>query len=316
MSSFTSSISQASAGPGPGLLYVVSSGRSGSTLFELMSATHPAVRTLGELQTAGHLIKSTTRQCGCGQPMATCPTWSSVAAEGCLERSPVPLTLVRESSGAGRVLRARWLPEVIRARRGPMSRRYSRGYAKGTRDLLECIARSEAADGRGQVGWYVDSSKDLYRLHLLASGGETDIRAVLVVRDPRGFVHAMAGTNVSRTIRMATRWTTQQVLASRVMRWLDPSGRIVIRYEDLAADPAAELVRLASILSVDPSGFRPETFRSVRDHAVAGNVMRHEPGPVELDDRWRRTSPFWQRSLTWFICRPVAVRFGYRWAQR
>jgi hypothetical protein len=296
----------------PGLLYVLSSGRSGSTLLELLLSTHPDVTTVGELHALGHVLDSAEQRCGCGSPMRACPVWSTVAAGHVVERAPVSVSLLREAPGVGRVIRARWLTEVLRGWRGPMAVRFADRTVEATADVLGAVAVAGVAQPR----WWVDASKDPYRFHLLATGSWRPLVALHVVRDPRGFVHAMAGTSLRRTVRMALRWDVQQLLFARVATEVPRPARLRVRYEDLATSPADVLRRLAAALEVDPSRFAPERLREQRPHAVAGNAMRFDDRPVTLDERWKRSSPWWQRQMVWLLCGPQARGLGYRWRSR
>jgi hypothetical protein len=64
-----------------------------------------------------------------------------------------------------------------------------------------------------------------------------------------------------------------------------------VRYEDVVADPAAALQRIASFAGISPEiGFvRGDVLDLRTSHAVAGNPSRMRSGPVSLraDNAWR-----------------------------
>ena len=60
------------------LVYIASSGRSGSTLLELILNNFDEVWTVGELNILPWEIKETTQFCGCGQEVKNCGFWSLV----------------------------------------------------------------------------------------------------------------------------------------------------------------------------------------------------------------------------------------------
>jgi hypothetical protein len=266
------------------------------------------VTTVGELHALEHVVRSDEARCGCGATMHTCPVWSSAGVDAALQAVPVSVSLLRAAPGVGRVLRPRWLTEVLRGWRGPMAARYADGSVQATARLLRAFGDASGDQPR----WWVDASKDPYRFHLLASGSWRPLVALHAVRDPRGFVHAMAGRSLGRTVRMALRWDVQQLLFARVAREVPRSARLRVRYEDLATSPGTVLARLAPTLDVDPAGFAPDQLRTQRPHAVAGNAMRFDDRPVALDERWRTAAPRWQRALVWVLCGPQARALGYR----
>lgn len=292
----------------------------------MLLATHPEVTSLGELQLLPHLLREPEARCQCGETLGTCPMWGPIVNR-CENRAAIgALTRFRESKDAGRVIRWRWLPDLLTGRAGSRAREEAPRYAAVT---VEALARAGQVHGARLV---VDTSKDPYRLHLLrvasrlgsTRAGSMDVRVVHLVRDPRGFVASTVGaTRVERrserapasspsflrVARVAARWLVQQLLFER-LRAGDPPA-LLVRYEDLASDPHTELERIAAWLGVDASGFDPPAFRAAPGHALGGNPMRHRSDPIALDERWRSDLRPAQATLTWWICAPLARRYGY-----
>jgi hypothetical protein len=300
---------------------VLSTGRSGSTLLEMLLATHPEVTSLGELQLLPHLLREPEAQCQCGKTFPTCPMWGPLVSGPGARDALAAMTLFRESKDAGRVIRWRWLPELLAGRTGRRARAEASGYASFT---FDAVTRATRLCGARVV---VDTSKDPYRLHVLlaaSAAGGIDIRVVQLVRDPRGFVASTIGAgrtghsrthpdrrapSTARVVRVAARWLIQHLLFELL---LADRAVLLVRYEDLACDPRSVLARIGAWLGVDPTGFDPPAFRTTPGHAVGGNPMRHRRDPIVLDERWRSDLRRWHATLVWWICAPLARRFGYR----
>src|SRR5438270_2363933 len=65
----------------PKLVYIASSGRSGSTVLELLLGAHSACWTLGEFHVLPWLLRTNVKPCGCGSPVAQCPFWQSITED-------------------------------------------------------------------------------------------------------------------------------------------------------------------------------------------------------------------------------------------
>jgi hypothetical protein len=292
---------------------VLSSGRSGSTLLELLLATHPAVETLGEVMLLPALARDPLTRCGCGRPLTACAVWAPILTgdRGWGAVCPDPL---RERLDAGRTLRPALLPDVLAGRARPGTRPFAESYAE--RALAVMAAARARLTRPGEVPpLVVDASKDPYRLALLAFSGAAELWVVHLVRDPRGYVRSTRrpGDGLARTARRAARWVTQQGLAERLRRTV-PAGRwTTLRYEDLAVNPGEVLARLGGRLGLAPA-FDPDAFRAQLTHALGGNPMRGRDDPVRLDERWRHDLPTAHTRVCWAVAGPTARRYGYRWS--
>lgn len=296
------------------LVYVLSTGRSGSTLLDLVLGTHPALATLGELQLLPFDLLDPAARCGCGEPFAACPFWAPLRTEPAVAGALETLRSVRETRDAGRLLRPRLLGALLTGRASARLRAESRAYGDVNRGLLRAVAL------RAGGATPVDASKDPYRLWLLARSGRVDLHVLHLVRDPRAVAHSFLGPGTAsrgRVARVGLRWTVQQVLSNRLARSVIAPGRTtVIRYEDLASAPGPTMAAIGARLGVDPLGFDPAHVREHVNHAIAGNPMRRRPTAIALDQRWHTELDPATARLVWRLTAPVARRLGYRSAPR
>ena len=292
------------------LVYVLSTGRSGSTLLDLLLGTHPELTTVGEFQLLAFLAADPEARCGCRELFRLCEFWRPILEQPELASPNYPIEALREHRDAGRLLRPRLLPTLLAGLTTEAIRAEARAYGAANADALELVAR--ATDN--QI--LVDSSKDPYRLLLLARSGRFDLHVIHLVRDPRAVVFSFAG-GTTPTLRRAThvagRWAIQQALFSRLVRTASPPERTtVVRYEDLASNTATTLGALGVRLGVEPTAFDVDSFRSRPNHAIAGNPMRQRTDPVAIDERWRRSLEPAIADLVWRLTAPVARQYGYR----
>jgi hypothetical protein len=87
------------------------------------------------------------------------------------------------------------------------------------------------------------------------------------------------------------------------------------RYEDLVADPEAELRRVLRFADLpDALDFlQGETASLQPNHTVDGNPMRFASGPLVIkgDDAWRTEMDARDRRLVTTITGPLLWRYGY-----
>ena len=300
------------------VLYLCGAGRGGGTLLGRLLDQHPEVFYAGELRQLWRpgLMQ---RVCACGAPIGTCPFWQ--AAFAWLERAVGALDLA-------------WLDAMrLRHTRTRHALRFALGLPPGAEGqafgtFLATLYRAVADVSGARL--IVDSSRSLAYAHLLRHTPGLRVRALHLVRDPRGVVfswqRAATGGRIGLEVRLRRKaflsaladWAAQNALAERARRWgRDDYYRL--RYEDLLADPRGHLAGLARWLGLDPV---PLTAAIADDgcsatlrpgHSVEGNIYRRAAGPValDLDDAWRSAMPPVQRCLVAVLAGVWMRRYGY-----
>ncbi len=303
-----------------GILFIVGSSRSGSTLLERLLNELPGVVSVGELQRVWRRGFVENQLCSCGQPFHDCAFWGEV--RGRLAPSDSLDAAAIEPAAVDRLSR-RVLKTGLRRAVAPADDRAV--FLTVWRHLFTAIAQISGAR------WLVDSSKDpIYAAHLGRLPG-FDTRYLHLVRDPR----AVAFSKIRRRLRpeihwsrayMATRsawssagsWNDTQGLVELVHRQIDrPWMRL--RYEDLAASPHTVLRTLVDTLNLqrdpaEPLGFLDGALAQVQvGHSVSGNPMRFNHGQLRIapDEEWRRAMPARSRFEVGLRCWRGLRRYGY-----
>jgi hypothetical protein len=297
-----------------GILFIVGSGRSGSTLLERLLNELPGVVSVGELQRVWRRGFVQNQLCSCGQPFRDCAFWGEVRgrlADGGELDAAAADALSRRIYKAGL--------------RRPKAAGDQAAFLGHWRRLFAAIAEVSGAQ------WLVDSSKTPEHAAQLATLPGFDTRYLHLIRDPR----AVAFSKMRRRLRpeihwmeayMATRsagasagsWNATQRLAERARRQIDrPWMRL--RYEDLAAEPRRALVTLSSTLGMPVLDDEALAFLSGHlarvqvGHSVSGNPMRFQHGDLRIaaDDEWRRVMPARSRFEVGLRCWRGLRRYGY-----
>lgn len=298
------------------LVYILSSGRSGTTLLDLLIGSARRAWTVGEAQLLPWELCEQRSPCGCARPVPECPFWSELLTDLPLDQGRYPIEHFRETYGSGRVLRWRRLPGLLRGEVGASVEPAVEAYGRVNAAYLGTVRDAARSWSNEPIRWLVDASMDPYRLLWLHASGRFDLRVVHLTKSPPAFVYSMVRARLpgawGNTIRMAGRWLVENALMARLCNAAFSSERVRhLRYEDLASRPDEVGRDLGGWLELEFPGWSGHTFRAYENHAISGNEMRWEDTEVELDTRWKQDLPDLHRRLTRLITAPLAARLGY-----
>jgi hypothetical protein len=295
-------------------------GRCGSTLLDMLLGEIPGFVSAGEIREVWLRGCVENRPCGCGLPFAACPFWSKVGHEafGGWDRLDLQ-SLLTTRYGWDRAWR---FPQLARDR-GAVSR--DAAVARYL-DALSRLVRAVADVAGASV--VVDSSKLATHVLLLTRAPGLDVRVAHLVRDSRGVAysnqkHVLKTVTtgeptllprygaVSSALRYDVYNGLQHVVARR-------SGApfLRLRYEDVVADPASALGRLARLSgqpAPDLDFLHDGAARLGEHHLVDGNPVRFRHGQVRLapDLAWQTDlAPGGARAVT-ALTMPLLRAYGY-----
>jgi hypothetical protein len=304
--------------PGEGipLIYILSTGRSGSTLLDMLLGSEPDIWTLGEAQILPWEVRENWFPCGCGEHVAECDFWGPLSRRLPLDQGDYPIEYFRERANYGRVIR--W-PLVYDIFRHKPSRRTFPGieqYGLINARFFEVIQEAAQERTGNQLRWLVDASKDVYRVFWLQHSGLFDLRIIHLMKDPRAFVYSITRHipphTMGKSMRYTGRWLVQNQLCSRYCADPALSGRVYrLQYERLASDPDGTMLALGQWLNTDFSKENYRDFRQHENHAIAGNPMRWQSDDIHLDEKWRSALPKNQARLIWASAGILARSYGY-----
>ncbi len=305
------------------VLYLVGTGRSGSTLLANLLGSTDGMFSAGELRFLWERGYGEDRRCGCGRPFSQCPTWQAIVRRAFPDRAP---DLGRMRSEAARVTRVRQLPKVF------MSRLDGEDLAQLAPYYLEQVERVYRAVAAETGRMIVDSSKLPTYCHVLHQVPSLRLRVVHLVRDPRATAYSWQRLHASGAVedddeeidrfspwKASALWAIWNTTASRIFS--KRSDYLRVRYEDLMAEPRMVIddIRAFAGLPPDDSPFVDDrTVRLVPNHAVAGNPNRRRNGDVRLvgDDEWRTALNRADRAVVTAVTASALGHFGYRLSTR
>lgn len=300
------------------VLFVMGSGRSGTTILDNILGELDRFFSAGELRYLWQRGLLGQGQCGAGDPVRECEVWSAVLDEAGGEPSPRAAEAIVRWQDAN--LRSRHTPNLLR--KDP--ERLSGGLGRYVQ-ILSRIHRSISSVTGARV--VIDSSKRPSDAAVLLLTPGVDAYFLHVVRDPRAVAFSWKrpkawrkdGTSMMRThgpVHSTTRWVGYNLGAESVMRRAGPGRRLRIRYEDFVESPRETVERVATWLGEPTERLPfsgPRTARLTGNHSVSGNPSRFKVGEVAIRDdaTWRHEQSPGDRAAVTALALPFLARYRY-----
>lgn len=303
----------------PQLLYILSSGRSGSTLIDMVLGGNDGLVSVGEFHRLA-LYARDGELCTCGEPVGNCPFWTEVAK--------VAARIFGANQDAGQTLREREVmlrsDKIGKLRNitqiGLLSSGLTPPWSMAARligdDHATAIDNSwiwmQAVAEVSGCSTIVESTKDVRRLKQYYLSKPDKVRVLHLTRDGRAVAaSAMRRTGCSMA-KAAGEWHRKNSRIAVVLRGVPAKAICRIRYEDFCADPEAETARILRFVGHGDQKTSIELQKSQR-HNIGGNPMRFERSvtDITLDTRWR--SQLGAEDLAQFqsVVGTLNERFGY-----
>ena len=272
------------------LVYILSATHSGSTLLTAQLARHPDVCTVGELSGTPYRAEPGYR-CSCGAQLRECGFWQKVS-EAMLKRgfSYAATTDETDVRNALNPLVRRLLKPL---HRGPLLElvrdtalllcpgglAHIRRQQRLKAALVESIVE---ATGKPIL---VDSSKAGMQLKYHLRNPRLDVRVIWLLRDGRGAALSLVRNARIPMQRAAHQWRRSVEEARAIVRRLDPSRYMQVRYEGLCTDPDETLARVWGFMDGPPS--HPHGDSAAEQHILGHRTRLGAVGAIKLDEKWR-----------------------------
>lgn len=260
---------------GDGIIYILGSGHSGSTLLNMLLNAHPSIIGLSEVDHFDRILQALSDGSLKGRYRKF---WEGVLS------STGPLQI---RTPGRRELRA-W------------SDREKVQYQDCTMKLFNTVLRKDP-DSR----WVVDASKNWRRLSLLSWNGRFPVKVIHLTRNPLDVTASekRKGRSVWRAILL---WNGVHLKALRLKQEFPSDDWNSLTYRELTVTTGFVLRRLCEWLEL-PYTDRLLTFRDARDYGIGGNRMRlEENSRIKYREEWRESLTRWEVLLVRSLC-------GFTW---
>ena len=295
------------------LVYILSASHSGSTLLSMLLGAHPDVSTVGELKVTS-LGDRERYLCSCQKRIKKCPFWSGISQD--MRRRGIDFDITNAGtdirSGTDWYVKKMLSPmhrgliieklRDIALNLSPAWRAHLKKVQFINTNLIQCIL---ARTGKDII---VDSSKIGIRLKYLLQNPLFDVLIIRLIRDGRSvaltymdpaqyadsidpqFRGGGTGNNrESERLSMAEaayEWRRANEEALAILKYVDRSRWIEVRYEDLCSDVKKTLQQIFIFIGVDPKKAIAD-FRTVEQHIVGNGMRLDSDSQIRFDEKWR-----------------------------
>ncbi|MGK7952408.1 MAG: sulfotransferase [Xenococcaceae cyanobacterium] len=308
------------------LIYIASTGRSGSTILDNLLGAHSQILTTGEIQIWPHeILQRGFQKCGCGKSIPDCPFRTKMSQKiNPLEQSEPKINFFREKHTGGKTLRWQYLSEFM-TKRDIGNHQLIETYGKNNYKLFQSLLETSEEVTGVRPEWIVDASKDPYRLLWLIKSGMFNIKVLHIIKDPRAFIYSMIRGFLAHpdkyshleltklTVAKSLSWIVQNYLISKIAQnHILPEDYLFIPYEEFASQPNNILKKITTIIECDFEEEVINNFRQQEIHTIAGNrLARSDNRPIQLDQKWKTLLPNYYRQLTEIITGISKSSYGY-----
>jgi hypothetical protein len=259
----------------PEILYIMGTGRSGTTILEILLANNPGFTGVGEVHRIFRHGFLEDRTCACGKPARQCELWAAVLHSSSWQEAELPALAheIEKGESHGR------FPLVWMGLPATQLARY--------RTVNEVLFTQIGAATRSDV--VVDSSKYASRALMLARSFPDRVKVLCITRSAAGLIRAFqkkhdAEQRPKGPLAVAA-YYLYVLLCMRLVKARLQERCFAIRFEDLNRDPHAMLGRIESW-----SGYSlAETKARISSggwfdvgHIVTGNRLRKK-GRVKFE---------------------------------
>lgn len=292
------------------VIYCMGSGRSGSTLLNIILSNHSKIFGAGEINSIQR-IKQEKFNCSCGKRIVECDFWGGVMEKwNKAQQKETPSETISKIHGIDNFKSPMaWIKCLLGF---PFQSRFFKNYLESTYNFYKAIVEES---GRPVI---MDISKNPLRALVLNAHPKIDLRLIHLVRDGRGVawsINKYEKTDIRRkpVWRAALFWTIVNRQSNFVRKRVKNSGLIL--YEDLVNFPAETIKSIAAIADVYPAPILDGlngNLAQEETHIMAGNKLRRQKNiTLKLDTKWKENLSEEQINSFMKIAGTTMADYGY-----
>lgn len=253
----------------PRVIYIMGTGRSGTTILEMLLAQAPGVFGAGEMTELPSDGWQKNQECSCGQPFAKCGIWSAVHDRMALTQGEVEQWKLQQRA-------VDWHFGFLRHFFIGLPAKFVEGYSSNNRRLLESVS---VVSGDATI---VDSSKYAGRALALERYLDADITVICMTRSPAGILASFRKAGIEQRSKSVLSALGYYIFVMTCLRMaaLRLKGRITyVTLDELMVAPDVVLQRIEQECNVDLSGVRKTVLEGggfSTGHVISGNRLRQE----------------------------------------
>lgn len=278
------------------ILYLLGSGRSGTTLLATILNSTNDISTSGELhQFYTYLIDKSA--CSCGAIVNECDFWSHVIKDMDLTPDDIQVYAKKQNNEEGH----RYIPSIL------LGRKASPDYMESQKKLFSAIA------DHTDKNWILDSSKYIGRFLLLNQIPSLKLKGIYVVRDVRGVINSF--NKQVQTPKKPISTILYYLLTNffgQLVCWINKDV-IKLKYEDLIDNPHQHIQGIYSkLLDYNKEAVALNDVFEI-PHIIGGNRLKSSKTiKIKKDTAWKTTISRPKQILYYLLCLPFMLLNRYK----
>ena len=281
------------------VIYLLGTGRSGTTIMATVFNEHPNIHTVGEMhQFLEHVVLS--KRCSCGEKLTECTFWSSIVRQLNLTEEQLKNALELSSN----MEQHHNIPKLLL--KGKVDNRYVR--------IQEEIFKLIAKDNPNKH--FLDSSKYIARYLSLKRNKSMNVKGIYVVRDVRGVINSFQKKvqTPRNPISTIIYYLAVNVFGELVCRM--DKDVIKVKYEDFIEDPDNTFMKIHNhCFNISDSHLKPITSISEFEmpHIIGGNRMKvNKTIVLKKDEKWKEVIPRTYQIIYYIMTLPFMLINKYK----
>lgn len=301
------------------ILYLASTGYSGTTLLDMLLNQDKQITALGEVYLLSEYAKKNFK-CTCGEFVNECSFWSSIESslkeslnDPTLSFGSFPLTMVDKIQSQDRkiptfndlllVLGIRFLWKALSGLTQTSKQYYQ--SANNAITLFSIISEKESTPV------IVDSSKYALPLKALYLNSPVPVRVIYMVRDGRAVCRSLGRRHKMTYAQAAHYWVRYNRNLKLIMATIPKADIKLVRYEDLCTHTNTTLESIYDFIGID--AYTSNTLDKSICHNIGGNPMRlrKQERDIKLDEKWKEEITQKEAAIFETIAGKMNRSFGY-----
>jgi hypothetical protein len=294
---------------------------TGSTLLGTLLNEHPDCASIGAATGLIGRVDLATYRCSCGQLFRECEFWNHIAAATRAHGHEVNvfqtnfwntrLRLSRNHVIDGLFVRSLRSDILTNARDAVVWKLPAVKAAIADAGWNTWSLAKAVLDRTGKTV-FIDTARDHQRPKYLSRHPLLDVRAIHLIRDPRGNSASIMKHQGVDIREAARQWTHSNVEADRVRRYLPQASWMLLHYEELCADPKGTFDRIADFVGIPRATIQVRS--SSDDRHIIGNSMRLRAlSEIREDRSWQTRLSGTDLAQLARIAGTASRRLGYDW---
>ncbi|MGJ5642997.1 sulfotransferase [Formosa sp. S-31] len=278
------------------ILYLLGSGRSGTTLLATILNSTNKVLTSGELHQFYTYFKNDS-SCSCGDSVHKCTFWKKVIDDLNLPKDKIEICEKKQNNEEGH----RYIPLIL------LGKKASPDYVISQKQLFNSITK------HSKKQWILDSSKYIGRFLLLNQITGFNIKGIYVVRDVRGVINSFS--KQVQTPRKPLNTIFYYLLTNffgQLICWTN-KNIIKVRYEDLVQNPNKTIETIYNNLLNSETENKTLNEEFKMPHIIGGNRLKtNKTIKIKKDNAWESIISRPKQILYYILCLPFMIINNYK----